>query len=398
MIKTKKQITEYIKKFCKTYSLDYTDFFYQYDKEDEYCLNRKSAPIFGEDSIESKLPQLSELFGLTYDEITTCSEEGLNKWKNKYSFFTHLPAFFMAQKKSEYSEDFEAEWLIQAIFKNSNEWRFAPRYDIKDIKERTIKKLQELNNIMPGIYHKGATINDFRMETEHLCSFSKIGEMIYSLLGMLNTAKELFFKAIRKDLTESEELEYNFLVTVLGIHDVASTHCLYYRNIVLLRDVYKEEGYANFYSYAKLVTFRYLCPWRAKEFANDIELVQAYINEYNMCYRDFANFSKKIGRFDCSFIWSDEPFVKDKDDVAPEGMFDDIQQRTNIYIEKSLSEMRGDNEYIEKYTRLAGSPKQGGVSLPKRELPLFHYNYDIKSGNFQRVITHTAALGGRNNG
>ena len=87
MIKTKKQITEYIKKFCKTYSLDYTDFFYQYDKEDEYCLNRKSAPIFGEDSIESKLPQLSELFGLTYDEITSCSEEGLNKWKNKYSFF-----------------------------------------------------------------------------------------------------------------------------------------------------------------------------------------------------------------------------------------------------------------------------------------------------------------------
>lgn len=396
MIKTKKQITEYIKKFCKTYSLDYTAYFCQYEKEDELCFNRKPAPIFGEDSIESKLPQLSELFGLTYDEITSCSEEGLNKWKNKYSFFTYLPEFYMAQIKSDYSETFEEEWLIQAIFKNSNEWRFTPRYDIKNIKERVINKLKELNNVMPGTYHNGASINDFWMETEHLCSFPKIGEMIYSLLGMLNKAKELFFKATKEELSNSEELEYNFLVTVLGIKDVASPHYLYYKNVVLLRDVYMEEGYSNFYSYVKLVAFRNLFPWRAKEFVNDIELVQAYINEYNLCYRDFADFAKRIGKFYCSFIWSDEPFVKDE--FSPEGLFADYQQRTNIYIDKSLEEMRGDDEYIEKYTRLAGSPKQGGISLPKRELPLLHYIYDYRKGDFRRASNHILALGGKKNG
>ena len=95
-------------------------------------------------------------------------------------------------------------------------------------------------------------------------------------------------------------------------------------------------------------------------------------------------------------LFRSEPFVKDE--FSPEGIFPDLQQRTNIYVDKSLEEMRGDDEYIERYIRLVGSPKQGGISLPKRELPLFHYIYDYRKGDFRRASNHILALGGKNNG
>lgn len=78
----------------------------------------QAAPLFGKESIESKLPIISEYFGLTDEEILTTSEEGLNKWYKKYSFFYHLPKFTAAYKMSRLGndEDVAMAHLLNAIW------------------------------------------------------------------------------------------------------------------------------------------------------------------------------------------------------------------------------------------------------------------------------------------
>ena len=151
-------------------------------------------------------------------------------------------------------------------------------------------------------------------------------------------------------------------------------------------------------------------PWRAKEFVDDLELAQAYINEYAIMFNEFSEFAKKVGKFSCSFVWADEPFIKD--DFSTEFPFADIndpkvqaikeaferdskpyQKRTHIYIDKTSEELDGDEEYIEKYLRIVGSPKQGGILMPKRELPIRHWN----NRDMVRISNHICALGGKKN-
>lgn len=88
----------------------------------------------------------------------------------------------------------------------------------------------------------------------------------------------------------------------MGIKDVASNKYLYYRNVVALRNVYIEEGYKEFYSYVRLMNYKELNPWRAKEFLDDKSLMQAYLNEYAEEYWTWKEQSKKIAKFVCSFL------------------------------------------------------------------------------------------------
>lgn len=415
MAKSKKQITEYIKKFCELYSLDYSLFFYKYEGDDMYSEVRKPGPIFGENPIESKLPLLSELFGLTYEEILNTTDEGMNKWYNKYEFFLYLPKFRGACLRSTLGEGFAEVHLLKAIFgEKVKDMPYPERYDEDEIKERVIDTLKAMDKIMPGVYHPFAEMNSFKYETDQFCSFPDIGRLVRSLLEMISRAKELFFKAQKEDLEENEILEYNFLVTVLGLNDVASTHNLYYRNVVALRNVHREENYKDFYSYVRLRSLCWLYPWRAKEFVDDLELAQAYINEYAIMFNEFSEFAKKVGKFSCSFVWADEPFIKD--DFSTEFPFADIndpkvqaikeaferdskpyQKRTHIYIDKTSEELDGDEEYIEKYLRIVGSPKQGGITMPKRELPIRHWNNSFIKADFSRSLKHIEALGGKKN-
>lgn len=397
MVKTKNEITRYVKTFCKKYSLSYSDFFYEYDELDM----PQAAPVFGKESIESKLPVISEYFGLTDEEILTTSEEGLNKWYKKYSFFYHLPRFIAAYQMSYLGDDEEVAKarLINAIF-GENSCKYPARYHTEDIQKRLIEKLKELDTVLPGTYHENAEMREFDVDTEQFCSYPQIGEMIYSLLQMIYRAKELFFKAKDRDLAENEVLEYNFLVSVLGIKDAVSNKYLYYKNVVALRTVYKEEGYKDFYSYVRLMNYKDLYPWRAKEFLDDKALMQAYLNEYAEEYWKWKEESKKIAKIVCSFVWSDETsVVKELDfgikipelDNYPD---EDVLERTTVYLDKTTEEIRSDKEAQEKLLACFGCKGIGGLSIPQRELPFQHYYIAKYDKTLERMQKHATALKG----
>lgn len=394
MVKTKNEITRYVKTFCKKYSLSYSDFFYEYDEFDM----PQAAPVFGKESIETKLPVISEYFGLTDEEILTTSEEGLNKWYKKYSFFYHLPKFTAAYKISYLGndEDVAVSHLLNAIW-GEHSCKYPARYNKSDIKERVVAKLKELDAIMPGTYHDNAEMLHFTVETEQFCSYPQVGEMIYSLLQMIYRAKELFFKAKDRDLTENETFEYNFLVSVLGIKDVASNKYLYYRNVVALRNVYIEEGYKDFYSYVRLMNYKELNPWRAKEFLDDKSLMQAYLNEYAEEYWTWKEQSKKIAKFVCSFVWSDAPIMREPDfGISIPELDDDsndgIPEMTTIYLDKTNEEMRSDKELAEKLLACFGCKSNGGLSILPRELPFQHYYSSRYEKTNERINKHVEAL------
>lgn len=394
MVKTKKEITQYVKKFCKKYSLSYSDFFYKYDEYDM----PQAAPVFGKESIESKLPVISEYFGLSNEEILSTSEEGLNKWYKKYSFFYHLPRFIAAYQASYLGdgEDVAMARLVNAIW-GEGSCKYPTRYNMDDIRERVVVKLKELDAIMPGTYHKNADMLHFTAKTEQFCSYPQIGEMIYSLLQMIYTAKELFFKAKDRDLSENEKLEYNFLVSVLGIRDAVSLKLLYYKNVVALRNVYAEEGYKDFYSYVRLMNYKELNPWRAKEFLSDKALMQAYLNEYAEEYWKWKEQSKKIAKIVCSFFWSDAPIMREPDWVISIPELDDdsndgIPEMTTIYLDKTDEEMRSDKELAEKLLACFSCKANGGLSILPRELPFQHYYSQVYEKTNERMIKHAEAL------
>jgi len=401
MAKSKKQITEYIKKYCKLYSLDYVEFFYDYEGEDMYTETRVAAPIFGKDSIESKLPVISKYFGLSYDDILNTTEEGMNKWYNKYKFFYHYPRFMGAYGRTFYKDEGFAENLLMTAIFGEKAVPFQPpkRYNKQEIEARLVKTLLEIDKIIPGTYHHNATIEKFSYNTENFSSYPQVAEMVWSLLDMIAKVKELFFKGLKKDLSEEEILEYNFLVTVLGVQDVYKTDNLYYKNLIALREVYASEGYTEFYSYIKFTKLKGLYPWRCRECAEDKALVQAYINEYPEKLKELRDYAKKVLKIQCKFAWSDAEYIKEPEYIVNDRMFDDapdfkVQEPTYVYIDKTKDEIKDDAEYAERLIRCVGCESQGGIKLPRRELPLKFWTKEIREGDFSRAEMHITALKG----
>ena len=378
---TKKQITEYVKKTLELYDLNYTAYFHDYDDNNQ-CV---SAPIFGKNSIESKIDELVELLGLTKEEILNLDKEANHKWYNKYCFFTLYKRFEASYARTFYGPAFAEEYLLSRIF-GEDAIKISEKYNENNIKERTISLLKEINTVLPGSYHEGAKMNNFKWDTNQFCSFPHVHEMIDSLLEMINRAKELFFKAKEISLNDEEINEYNFLVTVLGIHDIASNHFLYYKNVVALREVYKEEGCTDFYDFVKYARLKNLAPWRSREFALDKEKVQKFFNEYPQCFADMQRFAKTISRISCFFVWSDAPFTQDNEEIA-ELRDEPYQEPTVIYVDKTDDELGNDKKYAEKLLELVGPLQYGGIRPTTNK----------RGFNINRASSHIIALGRKNN-
>lgn len=93
---------------------------------------------------------------------------------------------------------------------------------------------------------------------------------------MIDLWNTLFLKAWNEELSQAEILEYNFLVSVLGISDrfYAYNKFLYYPMLRKFIPLYKEEGYTSSFSVAR-VGKPYLLPvWKCADFLGNDVLVE----------------------------------------------------------------------------------------------------------------------------
>jgi len=383
------QITKFVKKVFELYDLEELDVFYTLDDYDPFV--QVSIPLFPDNKINDNiLKRISSYIGLTKEEILNMDKNAAMKYWDKYPFFSLNKEFGRylqwqsMYKSNSLSED---ERILKVIFEIDEDEIVEDRYDYPTVKERMVKKLKEIDKVMPGTFHYDAEITDLTIDTETFISFPQCKEMMNSYFDIINRLKELFFAAINDDLNESDANEFNFLSYRMNMVDIAySKKTLSYDDVRIYRDIYVKEGYKldydDMFSFVRFqgpVTFE---PWHCFEFFDDISMAQELVNIWPRAKNDMRRFAMDVGKFFCSFVWSDAKPIMFSPEVEKEvaeflesiggkdtPLEERAKERTNIYIDKTSDEMDGWEECLKKLNNAVASVSQGGLKVPIRENP-----------------------------
>lgn len=402
------KVTSYVLDLFELYHMNTYGFLEDYDDELEESVE---VPLFrfGEMD-EETLQKLSVNFGITKDEILNTDEDAAKRYWNKYPFF-RLFRDYLAQW--EWYQQFKdpmpsaEDLLLNAIFTENEGYPVRVRYNMSSVKERLINQLKEIDKYMPGTYHAGAEITDLKVATQTLFTFPQCTEMLRTFLDITDRIQELFFRAIKEELSAEEAHEMNFLVSWTDAVDVATLSTkITYDTVRAYRNVYIAEGYDDFFAYAKFKRFIGTNPWRCQEFFDDIELVKKLFFTFPQAKGEMRKFALELTKFECDFQWSDaEPIQYSEEEEKELEQIDNLlgarhipieerpKARTRIYVDKNRSETYGWGKYIKVLKKMSGPVSKGGLDIPDRSQLLDWHN------SFLRIQNRVAARnGGSNNG
>lgn len=368
-MKKPQKIEQFIMDCFRELCLDYDEYFSYVSKNGEK--HRISLCVDGK--LDKEAVKLAgRILGISVKDLMSCNHDAYIRWLDKFDYLSGYRTFNMAYDRTIYSRRYDEIKLQEAIF--GVKLPKPVKYDLRQVKQRLIEKIKELDTSLPGTYHKDAEINDLKVGICNFCHYPKITELIESYLQMIERAGELFFKALNEDLCEDEINEYNIIVSVIGIKDFVYPikGNLYYDNVVRCREIYKRENLPQFYDYITFSPTRSLVPWRCAEFVENKELVQKYINYHPNDKRLMRDFAMQTTQFKCDFVWSDaKPVQLDDDDLFGDD-FDDLfgkpmkpaLERTVVFVPKTPEEMEDNEKYADILLQLCGSEKLGGIVLP----------------------------------
>lgn len=402
------QITTYISDLFELYHMNTYGFFEDYDDELEESVE---VPLFRFGEIDDEtLQKLSANFGLTKEEILNTDEEAAKKYWNKYPFFRLFRDYLAQWKWNQQFKDpmpSAEELLLNAIFTDNEGYPVRVRYNMSSVKERLINQLKEIDEYMPGTYHAGAEITDLKVATQTLFTFPQCTEMLRAFLDITDRIQELFFRAIKEELSAEEANEMNFLVSWTDAIDVATPSTkITYDTVRAYRNVYIAEGYDDFFAYAKFKRFIGINPWRCQEFFDDIELVKKLVFTFPQAKGEMRKFALELTKFECDFQWSDAEPIQYSDEEEKEleqidnwlgarhiPIEERPKARTRIYVDKNRSETYGWGKYIKVLKKMSGPVSKGGLEIPDRSQLLDWHD------SFLRIQNRVAARnGGSNNG
>lgn len=381
------ELTKYIKNTFDLYDIDKSGFFFEYD---ENLHETVDIPLFPNDQIdEDVLNRVCVSLGLTRQEVLSMDAATARKYWNKYPFIClyrdYLSCWeWYSQYKSMKPSELE---LIQKIIfsKEDNIFdSYDKRYDYQDIRQRMIEQLHIIDAVMPGTYHEGAEITNLCIHTETFFSFPECSRMIQSFLQMVERLKELFFRAIHAELPDDDIREMNFLASYLYATDaVMPSVVMTYDVARLYRNVYLEENSRDFFSYVKIGRFIKTEPWRCKEFFENMNAVQDFVNVFPQAKTMMREFAMSSTKFYCSFVWSDaKPIVFSPEDELElseisrsfgekEPTWEErAKEPTAIYVNKTVDELGSGAQYAQRLQDAAAPERKGGLHLPVRELPV----------------------------
>ena len=367
-----KDIAAFVKKALTTFSISGNGYFYTIDSATG---KRIPQELFFCDVVtDSVLDRLSVDLGISKPDILEMNEEPLKAYYAKYPFFRLYRNYISEwERQREFSDDLSAEeHLVAAIFGEKSQLKIEKRYDFDSVKKRLVKLLKEMDKLMPGTYHEGATINDLTIETECIISFPQITELMRSFLQMIEDVQTLFFKGIHEDLSEEEVHQFNFLCSVLIINDISAPSVyLNYENLKKYRAVYAKEGLSDFFSYVRVCKFVDTEPWRCKEFLDDEALVQQLVNCFPYVKNKLRDFYMEASKFSCRFRWSDAKQIEiepwEMDNWSDEEYENRPLEWTRVYVQKTDAEMFDWEFYIRRLKKAASPEKKGGLAIRQYE-------------------------------
>lgn len=382
------QVSNFVEEIFDLYHLNKLGFFYDINDD---TFEDYDIPLFPNGEIDDEtMTRLSIVLGLTKEEILELDDGvAMYKYWNKYPFFKLYDLFLDTWAwNSRYKErKITEEILLKKLFDENDEYQYPveERYDYEDVKHRMFDMLKEMEKYISGTFPSNAKLNELMIDTEVVFSFPKITEMLHSYINMIEKVEQLFFKALKEPLLTDEINEYNFLVNVLQVVDVAMPSVLLtYDNVSKYRQVYIEEGYKDFLSYVKIRTSFIgtdeICqgtnPWRCIEFFDDMELVGKLAYLFPNIKALMHKFAMNVKNFHCSLTWSVD-------------CSDNIEQSV-IYVEKTKEELYNWEEYVEKINALSSPTNQGGLAIRPFDNSL------TKTNLFKRMIRRFDLVNGGN--
>lgn len=361
---TVKSINQFIKKTLIKYGIF----------EQTYFADSKDG-IFKENQTDlATMQKVEKILGLTADEIRRKDVKAANKWAEKFPFFDYYYKFRSANTFSQLDPE---QYLMARILGFDTKEGYTPKkkYEKEEVLERLESTLKEINDIIPGTYHKDAEITSFNFEAEDFINFSYTKELLEGFFDVIERHKELFFKCFNEELTEEEIKEYNFLTAALEAKDAGTAGgIIFYNKVRQLLPIMKEEGYKDYAAYVALRgDFQ---PWRCSDFSDYPELAQKYVNIFPQTKYKMKDFCMNIKNISCWFKWSDD--ITEYDEMNAEDLFmslfekkgnsDDIPDNwTRIYLPKSEDELGEGYEHAKKLGVLAGPSTKGGLQIPRHE-------------------------------
>ena len=400
-------LTEYVDRVFKLYGADRLGFFEDFDGD---SADTVEIPLFRPSEADDEtLSRISIYLGLTKQEILGRDEAAAKRYWDKYPFFQLHKEYKKqwwwhsrykvnedalkrihaeAEKNAKQPDVREKNTLtLEEMIAKIKREKLKPsvideRYDQESVKIRLVEKLREIDAVMPGAFHERAEITALSISTEVFFSFPKCSEMLRSYIDMVERAGELFFRAVFAELTEEEACELNFLASRLDAKDsLASDTLVTYENVRLLREIYAQENLPCFMSYVKFTGLDAESPWRCREFFDDMELVQKFVNIFPRSKAQMREFCMSVKKFACTFIWSDaKPVTGSLEEEALDfelfGGYDELyvpiekrgKESTLIYVDKTADEMFDWEESAKKLSRAASPAAMGGLELPPGEM------------------------------
>ena len=377
------KISQYVEDVFDQYGMNKDRFFFDYDVVAD---EKHPIPLFPNgDPDEETLGRISTQLGITKDEILSMDSDAAKRYWNKYEFFQLYGRFSVVwQWYSQFKDEMPSakELLIKAIFSDKDNIYsdYQRRYDFESIRERLNAKLNEINQYIPGTVHENAEITNLKVRTETFISFPQCSKMVRSFLQMVERLKSLFFSAIKKELSNEDKNELNFLASWLKATDVLlPTKMMTYDNISKLRLIYADEKKDDFYDYIKIHLSFSIPFWRCREFFDDLDLVQEYENIFPETKGKLRQFAMLVSKFHCEFVWSDAKpvtFSTEEEQELSElnRMFgeEDIpldkraKEKTYIYIDKTTDELGDSEEYVQRILDVTAISSKGGLTVPHR--------------------------------
>lgn len=371
-------IVKFIKEAFSDFGIIYDNYFTYYEDDDHE--NRIEYPlILPNGKLDMKaVTYAAEVLGMNVSEVLSRKESVILDRLGKYPYIFHYGALKEAVKAAYLADSYEKVHLLEVLFDKNLEHLYERKYNYRSVIDRLYKQLEEMDKYIPGTFHKGEHIGRIRISTNTFCSFEPINEMVESFLSMCERSKELFLKAVRDKLNADEILEYNFLVSVLGIRDQqCPMDYLYYSVLVNLKDVYSWLTEENFYSVIYFNDDKYFSPWRCREFVQNKALVQRYANIFPETKKKMREFAVDALDFNCRFVWSDDMLTPEEQKIWDEADYSEIEyleysnprfqdKTVTIYIKKNADELGEDYNAAQSINTLFSPPKLGGITVVKR--------------------------------
>ncbi len=368
---TPEQIAQFIKKAFTLYDLSYANFFNEYDEEEnkEFEL----PMIINGKLVMPIIERTAMCLGVPLESLLTMDDNTICQRYNQYPYFKWIKDFYHSYHESYFNEPAN-EYLCRIIFNTDEQEQRKTTFDYNDVKKRLFDLIDKYSIDFPDLKHEGKTLSYLEIKTETLFQYEHFKDLITSYLDMFDQFKALFFKTWDIELTSSEIMDYNFLVSCLGIRDTAYIRIpLYYDILKSFIPIYKKEAYKDIFSFIKVRTAPPL--WKCANIADYPDIAKQFVLIYPDVKSKLRQSVINAKNYRCAYLWSDEK----KPDYDPEyelyilGMLHDFNDNESgnvyhyLYVPKTNSELGETNEKIKKLSILSGSEALGGLHIPQRK-------------------------------